>query len=231
MKAFMKWYLDDLFTILSRPIYFYTFMENGPWKERALSFITVSGWIFSFLLSIAAFIISVYPMVSVLIAGFGGIKLLVVIPVFAAFCIVLFLMIFIITLFFITASLITLFSLFAVLLHYFAGRFGGKGDVKEAVKALFYSSAVILPVSILPLFALLAKFKVFSSQNFGIAVNLMMFLAIIYLWGLWSIAVRKVYKLSKKNALLSTFIVSFLVILLQVVVGTKIVSMLERWTI
>jgi len=231
MKEFMKWYLDDLFTILSRPIYFYTFMENGQWKEKSLSFVTVSGWIFSFLLSIAAFIISVYPMVSVLIAGFSGIKLIVVIPVFTAFCIVLFLMIFIITLFFITALLIALFSLFALLLHYFAGRFGGKGDVKETIKALFYSSAVILPVSILPLFALLAKFKVFSSQNFGIAVNLMMFLAIIYLWGLWSIAVRKVYKLSKKNALLSTFIVSFLVILLQVVVGTKIVSMLERWTI
>lgn len=231
MKALMKWYFDDLFTVLLRPIYFYTFMEDGPWKDKPLSFITISCWIFSFILSIAAFIISVYPMVAVLITGFSGIKLLVVIPVFASFCVVLFLMIFIIVLFLITAFLIALFSLFAILVHYFAGRFGGIGDIRETVKAVFYSSAVLVPVSILPLFALLARFKVFSSQNFGIAANMVIFLAVIYLWGLWSIAVRKVYKLSKQNVLLSTFIVSFLVILLQVVVGTKIVSMLERWTI
>jgi len=227
----MKWYRDCLATILFRPIYFYTHMEKGPLKDKPVTFLLISCWLFSMLMSAFVFMALILPMVSVLIQGITGPKLAVVIPVFVFFCLIFFLMILMIAAPIVIGAVFAAFLLFSFILHYIAGRFGGAGDVRTMIKAVYYSGAVLIPYSLMPVIAAATRYKALTQQNFVPGMNLLAVMTIVYLWGLWSIALRKIYGLSKQKALSASFIAVFLVLLLQMTAGQRIIAVLERWTI
>lgn len=226
----MKWYRDCLATILLRPIYFYTHMEKGPLKDKPVTFLLISCWLFSMLMSAFVFMALILPMVSVLIQGITGPKLAVVIPVFVFFCLIFFLMILMIAAPIIIGAVFAAFLLFSFILHYIAGRFGGVGDARTMIKAVYYSGAVLIPYSLMPVIAAATRYKALTQQNFVPGMNLLAVMTIVYLWGLWSIALRKIYGLSKQKALSASFIAVFLVLLLQMTAGQRIIAVLERWT-
>lgn len=225
------WYKDDVIKILFRPIFFFTHMEKGPLKDKPVTFLLLSCWIFSLLMSAFVFMATIYPMVSVLIEGISGPKLAVVLPLFAFFCLIFFIMIFIMAGPVIIGIVFSVFLLIALFLHYLAGKFGGTGELKNMIKAAFYSGAVLIPFSLMPLIASATRYNALSQQNLRVGLNLLFVVVIFYLWGLWSIAMRKIYGLSRQKALSATFIAVFLVLLLQMVVGTKIIAIIERWTV
>lgn len=225
------WYKENLVKVLFRPIFFFSRMEKGPLKDKPVTFLLLSCCIFSFLMSAFVFMATIYPMVSVLIAGISGPKLAVILPLFAFFCSIFFIMIFIIACPLITGLIFVFFLIFALLLNYISCRIGGAGDLKEMLKASFYSGAVLVPFSLTPIIAAATRYNVLSHQNLQIGLNLLFLVVIVYLWGLWSIAIRKIYGLSKQKALSASFIAVFLVLLLQMVAGSKIIAIIERWTV
>jgi len=227
----LGWYRDDLIKILFRPIFFFTHMEKGPLKDKPVTFLLLSCWIFSFLMSAFVFMATIYPMVSVLIEGISGPKLAVVIPLFAFFCFIFFIMILIMAGPVIIGLIFSFFSLLSLFLNYIAGKFGGTGDLKTMIKASFYSGAVLIPLSLMPLIAAATRYNLLSQQDLRVGLNLLFVAVIFYLWGLWSIAIRKIYGLSKQKALSASFIAVFLVLLLQMVAGSKIIAIIERWTV
>ncbi len=227
----LRWYADCLATVLMRPIYFYTRMEKGPLKDKPLTFLLYSCWLFAFVLSVFLFTALIIPMVSVLIQGITGVKLAVIIPLFAFFCLVFFAMILLIAGPAAIAGVFALFTVFGLILHYIALKFGGAGGLKDMIKASYYSGAVLVPYCLIPVMATAARYKVLPEHNLPVGVNLVSVLLIIYLWGLWSIALRKIYGLSKQKALSATFMAVILVLLLQMTAGQTLIAILERWTV
>ncbi len=225
------WYCDTLIKVLFRPIYFFTHMEKGPLKDKPVTFLLLSCWIFSLLMSVFVFMATIYPMVSVLILNISGAKMFIIIPLFAFFCLIFFVMISMIAGPVMIGIVFSVFMLFSLLLHYISGKFGGEGDLKNMIKASFYSGAVLIPFSLMPVIAAATRYKALSHQNLEAGLNLLFVLTIVYLWGLWSIAIRKIYGLSKQKALSASFIAIFLVLLLQMVAGSKIIAIIERWTV
>ncbi len=225
------WYKDTLTKVLFRPIYFFTTMEKGPLKDKPVTFLLLNCWVFSLLISAFLFMAAIYPMVSVVLTGINGPKLAIIIPLFAFFCFMFFAMVLIIAGPMIIAALFSLSLLLSLLLHYIAGKFGGVGKLSDMIRASFYCGAVIIPFSLMPVIAAAARYGLISRQNLNIGAGLLFTITIIYLWGLWSIAIRKIYGISRKKALSASFITAFLVILLQMALGPKIMTIIERWTV
>ncbi|MFA5104612.1 MAG: hypothetical protein WC527_05510 [Candidatus Margulisiibacteriota bacterium] len=230
-EGLLGWYKDDLIKILFRPIFFFTRMEQGPLKDKPVTFLLISCCIFSFLMSVFVFTATILPMVSVLIVGISGAKLAIIIPLFSFFCFIFFVMIYMIAGSVIMGLVFSFFYLISLLLNYAAGKFGETGDLQSMIKASFYSGAVLIPFSLVPVIAMATRYKALSQQNLEVGLNLLFVVLIFYLWGLWSIAMRKIYGLSKSKALLASFTAVFLVLLLQMTAGSKIIAIIERWTV
>ena len=225
----LKEYFEVWWKIMARPIYFYTFMERGDWKDRSVTFLLVGSWILAGALSAAAFVIQLVWILLGLVSGITGLKFLIIFPVFAALSSMFMLIIFLITGTFISAG--TFAALFAVSLinDRVFKLYSGKSDVKESIKAFFYSSSSAAFLNLIILMAVFVKYKVLSFQNFLVGSNVVMFLSVVYVWGLWSISSRKIYKTGKLISVFLTLIPVLLMILLILVAGFKLLPALERW--
>ena len=229
MKKILGWYGEDWIKIMFRPIYFYTFMEKGAWAERSLTFLLMSVWLLSFGLALLVFFAYVFPLLAVTVSGIAGYKLIAAGFVFFLLCLCFF-----------TLILLALGGLFAAgSLLFTAGvawaldraalLFGEKKDFRETLKAVNYSSALSVVILLVPLLGILTKYRLLSFANFMAGTNLVLYGSLFYAWGLWSIAVKRNYGLSRKNALTATFMVVFLVLLLLMVASFKMIPSLERW--
>jgi len=86
----LKNYFKTWWTIILRPIYFYTILKEENWKEKALSFLIITSWILALLAAIVAFVIQYIPIGSTLVSGVSGFKLIIVLPVLIALAAVFF---------------------------------------------------------------------------------------------------------------------------------------------
>lgn len=210
-----------------RPIYFYTFMEKGDFKDKSLTFALISSWILSFFIAAVLFYTQIMDIIVYrFLEGIFGLKLLFVFPVLVIFAAVFFIIFYILIGGFAALAFISGFSISAFLLVLSARLFGGKGDYKEIIKGSYYSIAAYMGFILIPAMAFLSKFKLLSFNDFITGSNILMFAMSIYLWGLWSILIRKAFHLSKTKAVFGSLIVVLLVIILQMFVGIKILPRL-----
>ncbi len=231
MNDHIKWYFGELTRLMLRPIYFFTFMEKGELKDKPFSFILGTSWSISAFVSLVIFMVPVRKMIFGLATGLSGIKFLLITPVLAVMSAVFFFIIFLTVLCVMVLAILAFFTAAALALDLAAGIFHRTSSLKEMLRASYYSSGALVFLVILVLPAVMAKLKLLSFGDFTVGTNIVFFMMIIYLWGLWSIAVRKVYKISRiKSASLSLTVI-ILVILLQMLVSLKLLPKLERWVV
>ena len=225
----LKDYYGVWWKIMARPIYFYAFMERGSWKDRSVSFLLAGCWILAAVLSAAAFLIQLVWLLLGLVAGITGLKFLIILPVFAVLSSMFLLIIFLITGAFISAAVFAALFFFALINDRVFKVYCGKSDAKESIKSFFYSSCAMSFLILQIIFAVCVKFKMLSFQNFLAGSNIVMFVTLVYSWGLWSIASRKLYKTGKTVSVFLTLIPVLIVILLILAADFKLLPALERW--
>lgn len=222
-------YFAQWWKIMVRPIYFYTFMEKGEWSDKSLSFLLFTSWILSFFITFVFFYTQIVNIIMYrFVEGITGLKFLLLMPVLFVFAVIFFVFFYLISGGLIAILFAAGFGAAAAVLNLIARIFGLAADMREMVKAAYYSSAASLFYLLIFVLGFAVKIKVLSSDNFLIGINLLMFLTSVYMWGLWSISFRKVYKVSKMKAVCATFIVFLLVVLLEMFVGTKFLPRIER---
>jgi hypothetical protein len=225
----LKEYFAVWWKIMARPIYFYTFMEKGDWKDRSITFALTGCWILAAAFSAAAFVVQLVWIILGLTSGITGIKFLIILPVFAALCSMFLLMIFLLAGTIFSAVFFAGLFFLALLNDLVFKRCCGKSDINESIKSFFYSSAAIAFLVLIIIMAVFVKYKALSFQNFVAGSNIAMFAAAVYVWGLWSISSRKLYKTGKLISVFLTLIPVILMILLILVAGHKFLPALERW--
>lgn len=221
-------YIQDLFNVFFRPIYFYTFMDKGSIKDKPLKFLIISSWIFALSFSFFIFILLILPTFYGLIQNIPHYKLSIIIPLF----------IFFVTIFFVIIALalgpfVILFTLaitiiFAIILDFLVKSISRNSNIKSMLKACFYNSSVLIIYSFIVFLSLFSVNKSIPVQYFHSGISFIIILSFIFLWGLWSISVRKIYGLSKEKSIGISFIVFILVVLFYLGIGQKFLMILAR---
>ncbi|MEK7377180.1 MAG: hypothetical protein AABZ57_08500 [Candidatus Margulisiibacteriota bacterium] len=214
--------------IMARPIYFYTFMEKGDWKDRSITFLLAGCWILAAALSLSVFVIQLVWILLGLVSGITGLKFLIILPVFAALCSMFLLIIFLMTGVLIFAVVFAALIFIALVNDRVFKLYCGKSDIKESIKSFFYSSCTLSFLILVILLTVFVKFKAMSFQNFMTGSNIIMFVSVLYAWGLWSIASRKIYKTGKMISVFLTLIPVLLMIILILAADYKLLPALER---
>ena len=215
-------YLRTWWDIMARPIYFYTFMPKDVWHGDSMTFLGGTAWILSFALTITIFVIQYLNIGLYLVEELTLWQRLLTLPVTAAFAFAFFTMtLLIVGGFVLGATLAALFVLGSVL--YFSFKlFGGKGSYFETIKASFYSGASFL-FAVFPIFFLiLAKYRLVEFWQVLAAENLSYWIASLYVYGLWSIAGRKVHDVPRWKAFLAAAVPLLIVLIFGMVFHSKI---------
>ena len=134
----MKNYIKTWWTIIFRPIYFYTKLKEEDWKENSLTFMLITTWILALAATLVIFIIQYIPIGSTLVEGVAGFRFVIVLPVLVALAFVFFIITFLILGGVLTLSFFALFFLIGVLLHYVYLFLGGKGSLNRMIQSSFY---------------------------------------------------------------------------------------------
>ncbi|MGB9613738.1 MAG: hypothetical protein ACPL4K_06175, partial [Candidatus Margulisiibacteriota bacterium] len=193
----VKWYFENWWKIIVRPIYFYTKLKEENWQENPLTFLLISSWILAFAATLAIFIIQYFPIGSTLVEGITGFKFIVILPVLLTLAFVFFMLTFLIL-----GGLLALgfgvgFYLIGFLLHYVYLFLGGKGYLGRMIQGTFYSSAILF-MGIFPvIFSIMTRYGLLDFSLFRVGYNLVYVLTLIYVYGLWAVAGRKVYQLPR----------------------------------
>ena len=214
--------------ILLRPRYFYSQIGKQQMKDQPFTFLIISSWIFSTFTSIFLFISLFLPTLKVLITGIQPIKMWIIIPLFVFFCSVFFVMITLILGPVILMVNFAISSAVAFTLDIIAKKFSKVSNFNEILKASFYNSAVLIFYSIIPLLLIIGIYRSIPLENIHIGVSFLLMLGLIYLWGLWSISIRKIYKISRRKSLFAAFLLFAIVVLFYMVIGQKILFIIER---
>ncbi len=230
MTGQIKWYLDNLTTVLLRPIYFYVKMEKGPVQDRSFSFVLGSGWLLAFLAAFGGYSIAIWPMLTGLVGGLPAVKKLIVGFPFVVLSLMFFVIILLVAAAVSVAAITVFFYLAGMALDRICVLLGGKASA-EMIKACFYSSAVVSFLAVDIVWLIMAKYGLLSFQNFLIGTNILLSVIIFYLWGLWSIAVRRIYGFSKQKSLSATSFALLIMLLLQLIGAIKILPVLGRWIV
>ncbi len=226
----MRWYFQSWIEIVLRPIYFFTFMEKGNVSKESFSYMLISSWLFSAVLSFLVFVIVLLPMYWVLVANLAFNKFLTVLPVFFLLCFMFYCLILLILGGVMIGAIFVFFTVMAALQDFVMTKIlGEKGEIKETIKSFYYSTSVLFSGILISSIALLTKYGYISGENFAAGTNIVMYLSAVYLWGLWSIATKKVYNTTRSKAIWGTLIAVLLVVSLLVLVSLKFIPILERW--
>jgi hypothetical protein len=225
----IRWYFGTWWNIIARPIYFFTFMPEGPWKEDALTFAGATAWILSFALSIAIFVMQYIPIGLYLVDELSGLQKLLTFPVTVVFSFAFFIMTFLIVGGFVLGIVLSaLFALGAVL-HFALRLLGGKGKLFDTVKASFYSGAVFLFAPVSVCFMILAKFRIVEMWQLLAVQNMVYYMGSLYIYGLWSIAGRRVHDVARWKAFLAAVLPFLIVVLFGIVFHSKVFPKLQGY--
>jgi hypothetical protein len=231
MMGKAKWYLETWYTVMVRPILFYTFLPEGAWHGEALTFAGATSWVLSFFLTFAIFLIKFIQIGLYLIENLTLWERVLTSPIMIVFAFVFFAMTTLIIGGFILAGILGALWGFAVVLHFVLKLLGGRGTLFETVKALLYSSAVFLVVLIPILFAILTKYRVVEMWQLSSLENVVYYFACIYIFGLWSIAGKKVHDVPRWKAFLAATLPFAILIFFGVLFHSKVFPKLAGFLI
>ncbi|OGC41695.1 hypothetical protein A2548_06145 [candidate division WOR-1 bacterium RIFOXYD2_FULL_41_8] len=189
-----------------RPIYFYTKLKEESWRADALTFLLITAWLVTFFATVMVFITQLIALGSPLISDIKGFGLLVVLPVLLTLMLVFFMLILLILGGVFVSGFFVALYLVALVLHYIYSVLGKKGSLNRMIQSTFYSSAVLLPLIIVFLLMIITKRGALSFELFRVGYNFFYFLMVLYVYGLWAIAVRKNYQVSRPLAFVGTLV-------------------------
>ena len=225
----MSDYINTWWTIMVRPIYFYTKLREEDWKENALTFLLISSWILAALAALIVFIIQYLPIGATLIEGVAGLKLIIILPVLFTLALVFFLITFFIIGGLMILGFFAMFAVVAVILHYTFTILGGKGRLERVLQKSFYSAAIILFFSFLLILMLLTKYGGLDFHLFRVGFELIYFFTVLYGYGLWAIAGRKAYGIPKWKAFVGALVPAICLLIFGLAFDKIALSKLRPW--
>lgn len=225
----LRSYWKTLYQVLVQPIYFYTFMPAGEWSDKPITFAGVTAWILAALASLVVFFTQLAPIGATLFEKVSGYRMIIILPVAA----LLAFMFYLITVMIIGGVMMALvFALFYVLglaIHASSYLMGGRGEALKSIKASLYSSASLLAMLFPILLIFLTKRGILDFTNFRIGYNMFYCFAVLYLYGLFAIISRKVYKVSKASAFIAALLPLLILILLGIIMSQLVLPEMQPW--
>lgn len=225
----MKNYFRTWWTIILRPIYFYTKLKEEDWKENALTFFMITSWILALVATIVVYIIQYIPIGSTLVEGVLGFKFILILPVLLVLAAVFFIITFLILGGIFTLGFFILFYLLAGMFHYVYLLMGGRGSLNRMIQSSLYSSAVMIVGTVVFLLMILTKYAGMEFLIFRYGVNFIGFLALLYVYGLWAVAGRKTYNVAKWKAFAGAIIPVIALLIFGILFDKIALSRLEAW--
>jgi len=225
----VKSYFATWWTIMARPIYFYTKLKEEDWKEKSLTFLLYTAWLIALVLTLAIFIIQYIPIGSTLVAGITGLKLLIVSPVLLTLALMFFLITALIMAGVMTIALGILFYLVGWLTHYVYIVLGGKGSLNRMVQSILYSCAAMTAMILPAAFAVLTRYNALDFSLFRVGYNFIYFLTSLYLYGLWAVAGRKNYDVNKTRAFIGALAPIIILLIFGFIFDKLALSKLQSW--
>lgn len=225
----LKKYCATWWTIIVQPIWFYTKLKEEDWREKSLSFLLITSWIIGLVATIIIFIMQYVPIGSTLVEGLYGIKFLLIMPVLATLAFVFFTITLLILGGAFSLGFFLMFYLTGITLHYVYIFLRGKGNMNRMVQSMFYSTAAIQSVLLILLLMIVSKFGGLSFQLFQVGFQVIYFFTLLYLYGLWAIAGRKVYGIPKWVAFAGAIIPVILLLIFGILFDKIALSRLQPW--
>lgn len=227
----LKWYFQTCWEVLVRPIWFYSTLKEEDWKRKSLTFLLYTAWILAAITALLIFWLQYVPIGSTLVEGISGVKFLIILPVL----IILALVFFLITFFIVAGGMVITFGaafyLIGGILHYVYLLLGGEGKLNQMLQHSMYSSAVLLALVFPIFFAVLVKYGWLEFSLFRAGFDFIIILTIVYVYGIWAVAGRKVYDVPKWKAFVGA-LVPVLGLLLFLIIFDKIgIRKLEAWLV
>lgn len=229
IKNRIRDYLEIWWTILVRPIYFYAKMKDDSWQGKSLSFFLVASWILAFAATIIVFVVQYIPVGSTLVEGISGFKFITILPVLLTLMFVFFSITLLISGGFFVFTFFILFYFVALMLHYIYMFLGGKGNLRHMVQSVLYSSAVLLFAILLLSLIILTKYAGLDFSLFRAGFNFFYFLILLYVYGLWAVAGRKTYGVSKWKAFAGALVPVLLLLIFGILFDKIALCKLQSW--
>jgi hypothetical protein len=214
-------YFETWWEIVSAPILFYTVLERESWREKALDFLVWSTWILSFFITCVIFVVQVYPIGKTLVEGLTFFKLLLVSPVVLVITLMFFAIIFMILGGFVMFFAFGAFYAVGYLLYWLSKLAKGSATLPFMLQSVFYSAAVWLFYLFGLFLVILADTGFLSFDLFKIGFDLLYYFSAFFVYGLWSIAVRKVGGHTKAQAFLIAAVPFILLLLFGIFFDLK----------
>ncbi|MFH1347835.1 MAG: YIP1 family protein [Candidatus Margulisiibacteriota bacterium] len=229
MKKAINDYFNTWWTIILRPIYFYTKLKEENWKEKSLTFLLITSWLLALGATLVIFIVQYVPIGSTLVEGVKGAKFIIVLPVLLTLAFVFFMITLLILGGLLTLSFFTIFYLMGYLLHYIYMLLGGKGSLNRMIQSSLYSSAVIAGGMLVFLLMILTKFAGLDFLLFRYGFNTIYFLMTLYVYGLWAVAGRKTYGVPKWKAFVGAIVPAAAMLIFGILFDKIALSRLQPW--
>jgi hypothetical protein len=199
-------YFSTWWTVMLRPIYFYAKLKEEKWQESSLTFLLQTSWLLALLATIVIFIIQYIPIGSTLLQIVQGAKILIVLPVLITLAAVFFLITLLILGGLLATGFFGAFYALAFLLHQTYRLLGSKGQFLRLVQNLFYSSAALMTGVIILGLMVLSKYGNLDFTLFRYGFNTIYYLTLLYMYGLWAVAAKRSYGLTKTQAFLGALV-------------------------
>ena len=231
MGKVMDWYLNTWWSIMARPIYFFTNIPKGLWQEEALSFAGYTAWFISFFLAIAVFIVQQVPIGLRLTEGASLKQIIIASPVLIVFSSAFFAMTLLIVGGVMLGVVIGGLYVAGAVLHTVLKLLGGKGSLHQMIKASLYSGASLTAFIIPVVFAILIKAHLTQLWQLYTLENIVYYGVCLYIYGLWSIAGRKVHDVPKWKAFLAAILPLAVLVLFGVVFHAKVFPKVDKFLV
>lgn len=215
--------------VIMQPILFYTKLKEESWREKALTFLLITSWILGLAASLVVFIIQYLPIGGTLVEGLVGFKFIVILPVLITLAFVFFLITFLILGGGFALAFSIMFSLIGFVLHYVYLFLGGKGTLNRIVQMMFYSSAAVQSILLVMVLMIFSKYAGLPFPMFRVGFNVIYYLTLLYLYGLWAVAGRKTYGVPKWKAFLGAVVPVIILLIFGVLFDKMALSKLQSW--
>ena len=225
----IRWYYLTWWKVMTAPLTFYHEIKPQKWDEEPLSFILGSSWLAGLFVTIGIFC-SQYLTIGVgLLQLVKGIEILYVTPALLVLALAFFLMTLLIAGGIVVGFFLALFTGLGLVLYGTARLAKGHGKLTDALKAVFYSSAVLQTLAILVFIGILVKFHWLDFSFFLMGENVIYVLSAIYLWGLMSIGCRRFHGTGRLISILIAAVPFIAALLVNYYLSSKFLPAFAPW--
>ena len=132
---------------------------------------------------------------------------------------------------FVVAFLVMLYAV-AVLLHYiYSFLLRGTGNLERMIQSSLYSGAVLLATGLIFALMLLTKYAGLEFSLFRVGFHVIYAWMLLYVYGLWAVAGRKIYGVTKWQAFVGAVIPVVLLLIFGFVFDKIALCRLEQWIV